>query len=137
MIIQEGFQIIKEKIKAASQSLPRELFLGIIVILVGTASFGLGRLSSQEIAKSPVRILYPGGEGVAAEGRGNQTASVAGAATSVSRDSSGMVVASSRGTKYHFPWCPGAKSISEKNKITFESPAAAESAGYTLAANCQ
>ena len=40
MIIREA----PEKIKAALLSLPRELFVGIIVLLVGTASFGLGRL---------------------------------------------------------------------------------------------
>lgn len=133
MIIQEGFQIIKEKIGSSFLSLPRELFLGMIVVLVGTASFGLGRLSSQEIAKSPVRIVYPEESAVAAVA----SAQIPGGAGEKGSVSSGSVVASSKGTKYHFPWCPGAKSISEKNKITFESAAAAESAGYTLAANCQ
>lgn len=47
------------------------------------------------------------------------------------------VVASSKGTKYHFPWCSGAKAISTKNKITFKSPELAEKVGYTLAANCK
>ncbi|MCE9644182.1 hypothetical protein K8Q93_03005 [Candidatus Parcubacteria bacterium] len=123
-----------DKIKGALLSVPRELFVGVIVVLVGTASFGLGRLSSQEIARTPVRILYPEGEGteVASGGRG-----VATAAAAAALKPSGAVVASSKGTKYHFSWCPGAKSISEKNKISFESAALAESAGYTLAANCK
>ncbi len=130
VIIREAF----EKIKAALLSLPRELFLGLVILLVGTASFGLGRLSGQEVARTPVRILYPSaeeGRGVAS-GAGSQTASVA-AAVALTRP----VVASSKGTKYHYPWCPGAKSISEKNKITYESAAAAEKAGYTIAANCK
>ena len=133
VIIQEGFDKIKESIEAVLLSVPRDLFIGLIVLLVGTASFGLGRLSGQEIAKSPVRILYPEGEGSGAPREGSRQ--VAAAASALER--SGEVIASSKGTKYHFPWCPGAKSISEKNRITYASPAAAESAGYSLAANCK
>ncbi len=47
------------------------------------------------------------------------------------------VVASSKGTKYHYLNCPGAKQISEANKITFTSAKEAEAAGYTRAANCK
>lgn len=128
--------IIREallKIKGFFLSLPQELLVGLIVFLVGTASFGLGRLSGQEVVKQPVRILSPGDslakEALRADpGQGNQIAAVAAA---------GEVLASKNGSRYHFPWCPGAKSISEKNRVSFKSPAAAEAAGYTLAANCK
>jgi hypothetical protein len=49
----------------------------------------------------------------------------------------GQVVASKNGTKYHYPWCAGAKQIAEKNKISFPSIEAARAAGYTPAANCK
>jgi hypothetical protein len=47
------------------------------------------------------------------------------------------VVASKNGTKYHFPWCPGASQIKDENKIWFASEAAATAAGYAKAKNCQ
>lgn len=47
------------------------------------------------------------------------------------------VVASKKGATYHLPWCSGAKSIKEDNRITFESPAAAKAAGYRPAGNCK
>ena len=48
-----------------------------------------------------------------------------------------QVVASKNGTKYHYPWCAGAKQIAEKNKITFASTEEARAKGYTPAANCK
>ena len=49
----------------------------------------------------------------------------------------GQYVASKNGTKYHLPWCSGAKRIGEANKIWFATKEAAEKAGYTPAANCR
>lgn len=48
-----------------------------------------------------------------------------------------VVVASKSGSKYHYPWCGGAKQIKEENKIFFNSPQEARNAGYTPAANCK
>ncbi len=48
----------------------------------------------------------------------------------------GGYVASKNGTKYHLPWCSGAKRILEENKVWFETKEAALAAGYTPAANC-
>ncbi len=49
----------------------------------------------------------------------------------------GQVVASRSGKKYHFPWCPGAETISEKNKIWFADEKEARRRGYTPAGNCK
>lgn len=46
------------------------------------------------------------------------------------------VVASVHSNKYHYLSCPGASQINEENKIFFESAAAAQAAGLTLAGNC-
>ena len=49
----------------------------------------------------------------------------------------GKYVASKSGTKYHLPWCGGAKQIKEANKIWFDTKEEAEAAGYTPATNCK
>jgi len=46
------------------------------------------------------------------------------------------VVASINSDKYHYLHCSGAKRISEKNKIYFDSPQDAQNAGFVLAGNC-
>ena len=102
----------------------KKIFLSLIIILVASLSFGLGQLSGVE-NREPIRIEYD-------PSISNQTASVIGAVNNL-EDS---VVVSSKGTKYHYLHCSGAKQISEANKIVFASAQAAESAGYTLAKNC-
>ncbi len=92
----------------------------IIVFLLALASFGLGRLSAQEEARPLVSV------GEAAQGS-KAPALAAG----------GLVVASKSGTAYHFPWCAGASSIKESNKIWFKDEAAARRAGYAPAKNCK
>ncbi len=49
----------------------------------------------------------------------------------------GFLVASRSGKKYHFPWCPGADTITEKNKIWFKDEQEARRRGYTPAGNCK
>ncbi len=49
----------------------------------------------------------------------------------------GLLVASRSGKKYHFPWCPGADTIAEKNKIWFKDEQEARRRGYTPAGNCK
>ena len=98
-----------------------DFFIAILIILVAFASFGLGRLSKIKTARVPLKI-----EQMAAVGEAiGETKSV------------GMYVASKNGTKYHFPWCSGAKSISEVNKIWFNSVEEARASGYAPAANCK
>ena len=110
----------------------REVYTAALIIMVGFASFGLGRLSKIHEIREPVRILYPES---AATGETAATAAVAAAIPAPK--TSGSVVASKSGTKYHYPWCAGAQQISEKNKITFASPEEARKAGYTPASNCK
>ena len=111
----------------------RKLFLSITIILVAILSFGIGRLSVVG-NREPVRIEYD--EQLTTNDsqpttNKNQTAS----AVNAVREES--VVASKNGARYHYPHCSGAKQIKEENKIVFPTPAAAEAAGYTLAANCK
>lgn len=48
----------------------------------------------------------------------------------------GGVVASKNGSKYHFPWCPGAGQIKEENKVWYADEEAAVRAGLEKAKNC-
>jgi hypothetical protein len=45
-----------------------------------------------------------------------------------------QIRASSRGTKYYFPWCPS--SFAEENTIYFSSVEEAKGAGYEQASDC-
>ncbi|MBL7045895.1 MAG: hypothetical protein ISR99_02610 [Parcubacteria group bacterium] len=108
------------KIKQSEDLLDSKIALILIVILVGFGAFGMGRMSTNVDIKEAVEIDYP--EDVAFV-----TASL----------SSGEVVASKNGSKYHFPWCSGALRIAEQNKVEFSSIDEARLAGYAPAANCK
>ncbi|MHB1118178.1 MAG: hypothetical protein ACYCZ7_01425 [Minisyncoccota bacterium] len=122
------------------RAVPDDLFLGLVIIFVAFGSFGLGRLSRIEGAKTPIRI--ENAPGITADTfiasptddktptRETQTASLVGA-------TSGELVGSKNGTKYHYPWCAGAQKIAEVNRIYFSSKADAEAQGYTPASNCK
>ena len=125
----------------------RKLFLSFTIILVALLSFGIGRLSVVG-NREPVRIEYDASMSndkllISNEIQKNnsQTASVINAINTklapLEVQPSNGVVGSKNSNKYHYPHCPGAKQIKEKNKIVFSTPEAAEAAGYTLAANCK
>ncbi len=91
----------------------------VLVVLVGFASFGLGRLSASEDSRPSVSIHQV------------EMAEIKPLAIG------GQVVASRSGKTYHFPWCPGASSMKESNKIWFKDETAARASGYTPAGNCE
>ncbi|MEK7147798.1 MAG: hypothetical protein AAB758_00715 [Patescibacteria group bacterium] len=116
----------------------RKLFLSLVIILVASLSFGIGRLTG--VGKSePIQIEYDQelttNNLLLTAGR-EQAASVINSLPSQLPNLQTSVVASKSGSKYHFLHCPGAKQIKEANKLTFPNPGSAEAAGYSLAANC-
>ncbi len=123
--IREIVQKIKLKIKVFLMFPPVDLLIVLIIILVGFGGFGLGRLSVQDVKKTQVTV----------ERNISQSASVGN--TELANSNTGEVLASRNGSKYHFPWCAGAKRIADKNLITFDSIKEAQIAGYTPAANCK
>ena len=99
-----------------------DIFIVLVIILIGLSGFGLGKLSALEKGRELVQIKPQ-----------NQSAS----ALSIAPESSqGLLVASKTGKKYHFPWCAGASQITDKNKIWFNSYEEAQKAGYASASNC-
>ncbi|PIQ68213.1 MAG: hypothetical protein COV91_05300 [Candidatus Taylorbacteria bacterium CG11_big_fil_rev_8_21_14_0_20_46_11] len=132
-----NIQELQKKIKGVGEGLPgRELYTALLIVLVGFASFGLGRLSKAEEMRVPIRI-----ENVSVSQSASVVSAVSGAEVvesgAVPDMGEGSLVASKGGTKYHFPWCSGAQRISEANKIWFSSVEEARKAGYTPAANCK
>ncbi len=108
----------------------KKLFLSLIIILVASLSFGIGRLSVAG-KREPIKIEY---NQELTTNNSQPTTNIASAITAT--QSNTTVITSKNGTKYHYLNCPGAKQIKEENKIVFASPSLAEAAGYTLAANC-
>lgn len=106
----------------------------LAIILVGTASFGLGRLSKVVGDREPTSVVLP------AANSNPEVPTVLGASMTNSPatpSAKGNYVASKSGTKYHLPWCSSAQTIKEENKIWFQTKQEAEAAGYTPAANCK
>lgn len=131
-------QKIVEKIKTLPRIVWSDIFLIGIILLVSLASFGLGRLSVFYGDKEGVKILYPENQSGAVYESLGKSRTEGMAEEEVPLPSPlGQYVASKTGSKYHFPWCSGAQSIKEENKIYFDSKEAAEKAGYTPAANCK
>lgn len=118
------------------------LYIGAIMLLIALIAFGLGRLSGLKSPKSGLKVLYP--EGMTETRMGASAAPIgavsgAGPASTTPGGGEGVeqIVASKSGTKYHFTWCSGAKSIKEENKVYFASTEEARAAGYEPASNCK
>lgn len=123
---------IKEFIK--SQTRNKDVIVIAIIVLSSAGAFALGRLSSLEhqgILIEQRALVHDVFE------KAENEPSRAGAELLPVAGESGSVVASKSGTKYHFPWCAGARSIKEENKIWFATIEEARTAGYAPAANCK
>lgn len=111
-----------------------------ILIAVAVGSFGLGRLSFYDENRAPVKINMPESEAEEVLGVFSEDASLGKEDSEEIKESNsvgGEVVGSRNSNKYHFPWCSGAKRISETNLITFASIEDARKAGYSPASNCK
>ena len=114
------------------KGISQDLAISLVIVLVGLSAFALGRLSARE----------EGGEVVIHNERLPAASAEAGSVVPGYHTNQvgvvpGGVVASKSGSKYHYPWCAGARSIKEENKVWFESEEAARKKGYTPASNCK
>lgn len=129
----ESIPDIREKIKSWLENENIiHILMAFIVLLVGLAGFGLGRLSL--VSKEPVKIEYPSNIAV------NQAVANVGQAQDTVKtpeNAGGSIVASKNGTKYYLPGCSGASRIKDENKVYFTDEASAKVAGYSIAANCK
>ncbi len=126
-----------------------EAVIAVLLVFVGLGSFWLGRLSvTQNMSENVSMGEYPKEIQVAAPLVPvlSDTARMASPTVSdrtspqnviKSSDATKGYVASKTGTKYHLPWCSGARRIKVENKVWFATKEEAEAAGYTPAANCK
>jgi hypothetical protein len=123
---------------------PREdIFIVSVIILVGLAGFGLGKISVLEKSRGTVDIqkaswVIPTATTTTSSVQvADKVAVPVSASAMVATEKAlGFLVSSKGGKKYHFPWCAGASQIAEKNKVWFDSYEEAQRAGYTAATNC-
>lgn len=146
---------MREASNRALSGLSQDLLLAACMVLLATASFGLGYLAAKEGggAKSDGFWVEQAGAttspdtlsaavGAAALAAGTQQTAVAPKPIPVSATpiavapASGMYLASKNGTKYYLPSCSGAKRIKDENKVWFATKADAEASGRTPASNC-
>ncbi len=118
-------------------------FIPVVIILIAIIAFCLGRISGLQEKREPVRVIN-NSPPISVNNplnppyvKGEAEKENLGEVKGVSTSSSGSVVASKNGTKYHYPWCAGAKQISQKNLISFNSIEEAQKAGYSPASNCK
>lgn len=113
-----------------------EYLLALLIIVVSLISFYLGRVSVGEgrgvTASVPMQATV-------IEAKTPIMQEIVSTTTPIAEEkkTEGVYVASKSGTKYHLPWCPGAKQIKEENKVWFATKTDAEKAGYTPASNCK
>ncbi|MFZ2038791.1 MAG: hypothetical protein WAV11_02545 [Minisyncoccia bacterium] len=113
-----------------------DLFIFLVIILVGLVGFGLGRLSGFESNNETLDIKKL----ICPQNFENKLSlkTADGVLTEVAKtpDQKGMLVASKSGTRYYFPWCSGVSRISEANKVWYNSYEEAQAAGLTAASGC-
>jgi hypothetical protein len=113
----------------------------LLIVVISSIFFGLGRLSTVKQGSSSIRILSPNTEQAGlvlstfstSTNKGIQDKQVLVAPLS----QSGEVVGSKTGKKYYFPWCGTAKRIKPENQIHFTTVEEAKNAGYTAGGNCK
>ena len=129
----ESIQDIWDKFKSFfNTSLAEDkLFLAILMVCVALTAFGLGRLAERASHEMPQNS---GSASVVFTNINQEDKEITSMEVTPNVE---QYVASKSGTKYHYPWCPGAKQMKEENKIFFTSRTEAEAAGYTPAANCK
>ena len=122
-----------------------DLYLALLLILVGVLSFILGRYSQSAAQAEGVRICTVeesvlSAQGVdASQGGGleTQVPAVTPSTQVGAVAAQGNFVASKSGKAYHLPWCPGAGRIKAENRVWFATKEEAEAAGYAPAGNCK
>lgn len=114
----------------------------LIIVFTGLSGFALGKLDSKstssksfEVETVPRELLS--GAVIQATKISNEKDSNSTESTEKTSDpTAALVVGSKNSTKYHYPWCSGAKRIKPENMVSFASFEAARAAGYTPAGNC-
>jgi cell division protein FtsL len=115
-----------------------DVLLSVLIVVVALMSFTLGRISVREsniVSENSTQISNVVQSYTLQEK--DESKEEISEESDPLRLENAMYVASKNGTKYHLPWCGGAKQIKEENKVFFKTKEEAEKAGYTPASNCK
>ena len=124
-------QLINETLQSEKG---RDILVVIIIILVGSGSFELGRLS-KENSNTGVKVEYPNQDSMSAQNKSVNLISAN--VVSVSTQNGKNYFASSKGSKYYSLGCSAGKNIKQENKVYFATREGAEKAGYSLSSSCK
>lgn len=126
-----------DKIKGKT-GIDNTTFLYLFLIIgVGVASFGLGRLSTDASPKE-VKGIEISQQASAARTISNTSSRNIVSTTNTMELSSGKKYVASKNGKLYYPsTCKGANRIKEENKVWFDNASEAESLGYTWATSCK
>lgn len=119
------------KFKELVKLYEREIFLGFCLLLVLGIGYNIGHIYAnyrQSGTDGSTAAIISGTKASATPKKP--------AITATPKDSRVVASKAASSKLYHYTWCSGAQRIKETNKLWFASAAAAEAAGYTLAANC-
>ncbi len=112
-----------EKIKSLALLLTRkDIYVALIIILVGIASFCLGALWQKDASRPDITIQNAASADLAAGEEGSTTDAYVGSYTS---------------KIYRLKTCPGVSAINPQNEVFFATKDDAEAAGYIAAKNCK
>ncbi len=107
----------------------------LLLIVVSSIFFAVGRLSVIEEKKTPIKIEYPNSSQTSSVIQAISTTTIEGKVSI--QTGSGEVIGSKSGKKYYFPWCGTVKRIKPENQVHFESIEKAREAGFLPGGNCK
>ena len=134
MSINDLIEKVKSKIKP--------FYTLILIVIISSIFFALGRLSALEERKTPIKITYPNSDetgaviNASADGGLLQDTNTNGLSTQTTQ-AGGQVVGSKSGKKYYYPWCGTVKMIKPENQVKFASIEEAKAAGFVAGGNCK
>lgn len=102
-------------IKKKLRFIPFDIFIAVLIALIGFSSFALGWIARGEQMTHPVTV---------------QNIPFSNAETQ------GLFVGSVNSDKYHYRWCAGGQRITLENRRYFDTEQQAKKAGYEPASNC-
>ncbi|MEI7810508.1 MAG: hypothetical protein WCI41_03050 [bacterium] len=114
----------------------KDILVIIIIILVGLASFELGRLSKQN-TQNGLKIENMASEANIIDSYTLNKSDLTQNIAKTSNSDKGAYFASKRGKKYYLTDCSAGKTIKEENKIYFSTQTQAKNAGYELSSSCK
>ena len=111
----------------------------ILIIVISSIFFALGRLSVLSKEHVPIRVIYPSASSTASVISSMPEVKVDGEVIKeiIAPEVGGEVIGSKSGKKYYFPWCGTVKRIKPENQVHFTSIEVAKAAGFTPGGNCK